>query len=186
MEIKALCKELQEDFFSLFDSEQFAHEESWKSCVCRFYHTSCDYPEWMKRSKEDNIEDAKKAIANHQMAGFLAYDDGKCIGWMNMADARLYDRLVPYLPKQYLDGSAVLTICYVISKQYRNQKIASLLLEHGIEEYRKQGFRYAIAIPIAHDVREKSYRGHPLMYEHRGYVQEIVSEDVKLYVKQLF
>jgi len=175
----------QDDFFSLFEDENFDHQQSWKTCYCRFYHTTYDFNDWIKRSGIDNKEDAKKAIAENQMHGYLAYDEDKCVGWINAGPITLYHRLIPYLEERFVNDTTAIVICFVLHADYRGKKVASALLDHAIQELRNEGFNTLISLPRDIDIQEKNYRGPKQMYANRGFVEYKPEEDSLYMIKDL-
>ncbi len=180
-EIKKLSKETKHNFFSLFEDSQFAHQKSWKTCFCRFYHTDCSYEDWMKRSGLDNMKEADVEIDSDNMSGFLAFEGDLCVGWLNAGPVPFYKRLINDLLPEYVNDKTALTICYVIKEGYRERGIASLLLNQAIDYFRELGFTRMIALPTDNTVRERNYRGFTQMYLNRGY-KEIISESGDRYL----
>ncbi|MGE0003116.1 MAG: N-acetyltransferase family protein [Candidatus Izemoplasmatales bacterium] len=174
-----------QDFLSLFDVASFAHAEHWSGCYCRFYHTDCSMEEWTSRNREQNKEDAFRAISNNEMAGFLAYDGNKCVGWLNSGDVQNYPRIYPYVPEPIRAKKTALSICFVISKDYRNQGIASMLLDYAIGYAKEHGYEQMLALPFEAPITERMYRGLPSMYLKRGYVLIDTAEAIQILLKTL-
>jgi ribosomal protein S18 acetylase RimI-like enzyme len=125
------------DYLSNLD---FTHAPYFASCFCRFYHIDCSDNEWMERKGEQNREESKAAIRDGSMKGYLAFDGDKCIGWLNANSVdsylRLRDSLLPLT-----DGKkAGLAICFVIHPAYRNQGLATSLLENAIKGFKEEGY----------------------------------------------
>lgn len=175
----------QDDFFSLFEDNSFDHQKQWKTCFCRFYHSTCSFDEWIKRTGEDNKEEAKRSIAEGKMSGYLAFDGMKCIGWINVGPVHLYHRLLPYLEDQFKNNKTALVICFVIRDDYRGMKVASGLLDHAISKLKEKGYQELIALPRDADLQEKNYRGPKSMYLNRGFVLYHPDEETLYMIKTL-
>ncbi len=182
-EIKSLSPKNQDDFFSLFEADNFGHSRAWGNCYCRYYQTSCSFEEWMNRSARFNREDAIKAIQAGDMWGFLAYEDNKCVGWLNASSIINYPRILADLPKKYHDSKIALTICFVIEESNRQKKVASRLLDHAIEYFFSQGYLAMISFPREMKLAEQNYRGFRKMYLDRGYTE--VEEGIFLLKKAI-
>ncbi len=168
-EIRPLHLSNQEDFFQLFETDNFGHQREWGNCFCRFYHTNCTMDEWNRRSAMFNRADAISAILEGSMHGFLAYEDDDCIGWVNASSVLNYPRIIEGLPEQYQDSQIGLVICFVIEERHRNQHVASRLLDHAIAYFFEQGYHAVLALPRDSKVPEHNYRGFSKMYLDRGF-----------------
>ena len=170
MEIRRLEPELAEVFTSYLSEISFDHEPHWASCYCRFYHTVCPQEEWMNRSAERNKAEALDEIRNGNMKGLLAFDEGKCVGWLNANDAGAYSRLYPMI-KEMVEGKKVgCTICFVIHPEYRKQGIATALLKSAVGFFKDDGYDAVLGVPFEMpDEPEKMYRGFPKMFLEQGF-----------------
>jgi GNAT superfamily N-acetyltransferase len=132
--------------------------------------------EWMSRSGNTNRNEAIEAINSGQMNGFVAFDQEKCVGWVNAACILNYPRLLSHIDSSLKDEKTALTICFVIDEAYRGLKISSMLLDAAILFFKTNGYERMIALPVHNDVKEKMYRGIKQMYLNRGYI-ELSSEN---------
>ena len=170
----------QNSLFSLFENSHYEHSPSWKTCYCRFYHTTCSMDEWITRSKDTNRNEAMKEIKSGKMQGFLAMDNDKCVGWVNAAPIINYPRLEKHLDSSFKNPKTALTICFVIDEEYRGLKISSMLLDTAIDFFKTNGYERMIALPVHSDVLEKMYRGIKQMYLNRGYVEISCENDLSV------
>lgn len=167
--IKPTEKGMGQVFADFFQKLDFAHEPHFSTCYCRFYHLDCELDEWQNLDPEENRIGAKEAIDDGSMFGFLAFDGDKCVGWLNANKAESYPRLTPYVGP-YVEGKKVaVSICFVIHPEYRNQGIATALLEAAVNYYQEQGYDAIMSMPIQDDFSEKQYRGTVTMYEKLGF-----------------
>lgn len=175
LQIRSLDKNNPEELPIFFDSLDYSHAPHWSGCYCRYYHIDCSTDEWMKRDPQINRNETINAIKNGEMNGFLIFDQEKPVGWLNAQEIKSYKRLLPDLIK-YNDKNFILTICFVIHPNYRNQGLATLLLAHAITYFKQLGFDGMLALPLTetYDI-QKTYRGTLTMYLKNGY--EIVEEN---------
>ncbi|PKM87999.1 MAG: GNAT family N-acetyltransferase [Firmicutes bacterium HGW-Firmicutes-10] len=169
--IKSLWECTAQDFTDYLERLDFGHAPHWAGCYCRFYHNAHNFEEWKNQSASQNKADAIDAINKHEMHGFLAFDEQRCIGWLNANDAQSFMRLKGMLFDPFKDEKTALTICFVIDPQYRNMKVASALLEAAIKHYRQLGYDGMLAVPVDSDGDfALKYRGTAGMFEKAGYV----------------
>lgn len=186
IEIRALGPADAERFAGLFDAMAFEHAHDWKTCYCRYYHTTCDFDGWIKRTGADNRSDALHAIETGTMHGYVAIEDDRCVGWVNAGDALEYVRLHEDLKKSVGTAKIGLTICYVIEPAHRNKGLARLLLQAAIDGFRAQGYDAAIALPVDRPMAdERRYRGTMNMYREAGYLESERHEPVVVMRLQL-
>lgn len=170
LDIRSVWECETKEFTEFLERLDYGHAPHWSGCYCRFYHTTVDFETWKNRDPKINKNEAQAAILARQMHGFLAYDDDQCIGWLNANDAHAFIRLTDYYPAFIKDKKVACTICFVIDPQYRNQKVATSLLEAAIQHYRQLGYDGMIAAPIEADGDfALKYRGTAGMYEKSGY-----------------
>jgi hypothetical protein len=70
------------DWFDFFDNRAFADHQDWKGCYC----TGPFMPRLKEYDSKSPIrkEYAKWLVENGMMKGYLAYENGKVIGWCNV------------------------------------------------------------------------------------------------------
>jgi GNAT superfamily N-acetyltransferase len=159
------------DFARLLEGADFDHAPEWKSCFCRYYHTSCSFPEWIKRTADENKTESLAEIDAGRMKGYLAYDGAKPVGWLNANHLDRFPRLTSVnadLPKGLTIG---VSLCFVVDPNYRGKGIAGKLLDAAIEGFREAGMDAVIALPFVDLKEERMYRGRTDMYLRRGFVQ---------------
>jgi GNAT superfamily N-acetyltransferase len=83
------------------------------------------------------------------MHGFLAYDNGKPVGWVNAASRSSYPGvhwlMGPGPDKGERVGSIV---CFVIASSHRSQGVASHLLNAACNKVSQKGLEYAEDYPV--------------------------------------
>ena len=152
-----------------YQNAGYKHAPGWRSCYCQFYMMP---PKEYTSSNRDTREAALLAqVADGRMQGYLALDDGTIVGWC------LANRLSAFLriPRMHAvvddpDQTAFIG-CFVINHAYRNQGLATRLLQHALEDLRAQGFVQVLANPNAGSAKpERMFAGVPSMFEKAGFV----------------
>ena len=82
--VKPISEELIDDFLYYFDEVGFADNPEWSVCYCHYYHYNGNNKKWGKRTGEQNRNASIELIKSGKMQGFLAYSNGKPIGWCNV------------------------------------------------------------------------------------------------------
>ena len=161
---KRLNIESLHDFLDYFDHEAFADNEKWAGCYCQFYLNDPKVVGSQPTSKEGNRQRACDRVGKGDMDGFLAYLDGKVIGWTAAGSSLLF----PGLPDANEKLARVL--CFVIHPDHRGEGVATALLDHAIKDLAQRGFSAIEAAPYtAPEMQGKNYRGHLSMYQKFGF-----------------
>ena len=168
MIIKPMKHENASDWFDFFDDRAFADHQDWKGCYCTgpFTPRLKEYDQKSPRRKEY----AEWLIDSGRMKGYLAFENGKVIGWCN-ANRKTA------LPK-YSDASSesagVLSIaCFMVQKEFRRKGIAEKLLVRVIRDAREEGIRIIEAYPSKRSQTDwGNFLGPYSMYEKHGFQPE--------------
>jgi GNAT superfamily N-acetyltransferase len=169
LQIRTLDRNNPEELPNFFDSLDYSHAPHWSGCYCRYYHNNCTNQKWFNRDSMTNRLESISAIQSGEMNGFLIYDQDKPIGWLNAQAASNFIRLSSEI-NSFSDKKFALSICFVIHPDYRNQGIATQLLDYAIEYFKQKEFNGMLALPPTEvcDI-QKAYRGVLSMYLKRGY-----------------
>lgn len=100
MEI-SICKltiELLDDWLSYFDNDAFSDNDEWCGCYCMCYHWDSELEKkrrWDcdKDCAKFNREQAINFIKSGRMQGYLAYVQGKVVGWCNSNNKKAYNNV---------------------------------------------------------------------------------------------
>ncbi|HZY93996.1 MAG TPA: GNAT family N-acetyltransferase [Candidatus Bathyarchaeia archaeon] len=140
--VKELTASLRDDFLLFFDSVAFADNPDWSDCYCSAYH-------FANKGKAESRRQASSLIEEDRIHGFLAYDNGKPVGWCNAASRTSYPALHwlmgPGPDKAERVGSIV---CFVVASSHRNQGVASHLLNAACKKFSQKGLEFAEAYPV--------------------------------------
>lgn len=136
--IKKLSPELIDDYISFFDNSAFSDGSEFEGCYCTWYHWTDDLEKERSQCSEEMMkcfkkELARKLIQQGVLQGFLAYTEGKVVGWCNVNDRRNFSRLNkenrPDLWEEHNTLDRVKSIvCFIVSPEMRGQGIATALL----------------------------------------------------------
>jgi len=168
-EICPISADNAQDFITFFDNRAFIDNPDWAGCYCVFNQFAGGEAEWMATTAEQNRASALRMIAHGTMKGYLAYTDGKVVGWCNANDKRAY----PHFAAVGDDGdSRVYAVtCYVIDPLCRRQGIARALLRRAVADAADDGYDYFEAYPIeSGETQAAHYHGHPALYESEGFI----------------
>ncbi len=160
IEVRALRPELREDWLAFFEGDAFADNPKWASCFCFFPHAPHDREEWHSRTGDQNRAASERAISSGGMRGYLAYVDGKVVGWCNANDLTRYTHLDD--PGAGPEGHAGAIACFVVAKPYRRTGVARALLDAACEGLRKAGYRTVEAYPRTDATTEAENHTGPL------------------------
>ena len=148
IEVRELTPGLLADWLAFFDREAFSDNPKWASCYCHFYFADHTAREWDLRSTAENREASSGLIAGGRLRGYLAYLDGKPVGWCQ-AGPRLR---IPNLQNEEVlavdDADRVGSIvCFIVAKPHRGRGVARSLLEAACAGFRSQGLAFAEGYP---------------------------------------
>jgi GNAT superfamily N-acetyltransferase len=172
IEIKSLTTDLIDDYLYFFDKVAFSDNPDWSACYCYFHHYPGSVKKWMKRTKQQNREEAKIAVLNGIINGFLAYNDnGKPIGWIN-ADFKDGYVKTPFEEKikPISEGKTASIVCMIIAPSHRKKGIARKLLKGALIELKERNIRWVEAYPRLGDLSDAHHYHGPLsLYESEGF-----------------
>jgi GNAT superfamily N-acetyltransferase len=145
VEIRALSSDRLPDFLGYFEGTAFADNPRWKSCYCQFLYVDHSKVEWMARTAVENRNAACSRIASSRMQGYLAYREGKVVGWCNAAPRRMMDAFADE-PDPDADRIGQIT-CFVVAREHRRTGVATALLEAACAGLKARGLSIAEASP---------------------------------------
>lgn len=174
--VRALTPELIADFLRLFDGEAFADNPKWGFCYCQFSYTDHTKVEWKERTLQVNRQAACVGIDASTMRGYLAYREGKPVGWCNAAP-RLMLRAFDDEPVEDAELVGQIT-CFIVTKAHRRTGVATALLRAACEGFRAQNLPIveATAYPPAQTDAQSHY-GPISMFLAAGFVEQTTDDD---------
>jgi len=172
IEIKPLTPELIGDFLHYFDEVGFSNNLDWSGCYCYFHHFPGSIEEWLNRTKEENRADSKKSVLSGVTNGFLAYEDGNPIGWINTDLKENYVK-VPYEEEinPSKEGKVASIVCILIAPLHRRKGIAKQLLKNVMVKLKENGIKIVEAYPRIGDLSDAhQYHGPLSLYQSEGFL----------------
>jgi GNAT superfamily N-acetyltransferase len=173
-----LTPELLPDFLAFFEGPAFADNPAWHSCYCQFLCVDHWKVNWPERGAEQNRSQAFERICSNRMQGYLAYLDGRPVGWCSAAPRPM---MHAFDDEPDPDAARIGQIgCFVIAKPRRRIGIARMLLDAACEGFRTQGLAFAEATPKSDATSDAQNHFGPLrMYLDAGFsVHRAQADDV--------
>ena len=172
MIIKAMKDESALDWFDFFDNRAFADHQDWKGCYC----TGPFLPRLKGYTNKSPIrkEYAKWLIENSMMKGYLAYDNGKVVGWCNVNMKSVFPK---YNDASEESTNVISIACFMVQKEYRRKGIAQNLLTRIIKDAKKEGIRIIEAYPRINAKTEYgNFHGPFSLFEKNGFISEKIND----------
>jgi len=153
--ITPLRPEQSGDFLRFFDHERgvaFADNPQWAKCYCHYYQVPKSI-RWASLSAPQNRTAMQARIEVGEMEGFLAYDGGEVVGWVNAQPRHklphCFARLgISPTPLACAPFEAAAIVCFVIAPKQRRRGIARTLLRGAIDSLAARGFKLVDAFPF--------------------------------------
>jgi GNAT superfamily N-acetyltransferase len=198
IEIKKLSPELTEDYVRFFDVTPHSEKPDADECKC-YCVWWCSEDHDVKNidyllSKEKRRNYAIQKIKENKIQGYLAYHEGKVVGWCN-ANAKA-DCLQCYCWRRFMNsvsteelamGIRVKSVfCFLIAPEYRRKGITKLLLDRVCQDAVKDGFDYIEAYPQKEFINEaKDFTGPVQLFMKNGFTVHGETEDKYVMRKSL-
>ncbi len=168
IKIEEMSPARQKDYLTFFDQDAFADNPRWASCYCFFHFAPHDREDWDHRTAEQNRGAIIDLIQRGELQGYLAYADGKPIGWCN-ADLRTRYTTLDSAPQPQPVGAIV---CFIVAKEYRGLGVARRLLDAACAGFARRGIEVVEAYARKDTEDEAANHHGPLsMYLASGFVQ---------------
>jgi len=155
IQIHPLSPARGDDYLRFFDHERgpaFADNPEWARCYCHYYEVPLAV-DWPSLSGDANRAAMRARIEVGEMEGFLAYDGGAVVGWMNAQPRHklrhCFERMriaAPDIACADFDAAAI--VCFVIAPARRRSGIARALLTGGLAALAARGFKVVDAFPF--------------------------------------
>lgn len=170
LDIQPLTPQRGQDFVDFFDGPAFMDNPEWGDCYCMFFHFEGSNEEWDRACQTGANRAAQtQRIAAGTTNGYLAYEQGRPIGWVNAAPRTMLPKLDRFCPVN--DAAHVGDIvCFVIAHTHRRRGVARELLTAACDGFVRRGLTIAEAFPPKEaDSDAHSYRGPLSLYEGAGF-----------------
>ncbi len=175
-DVRPLTPAREADFLAFFEGDAFADNPKWASCYCQFLYVDHNRVTWSQRTAQENRAQACERIGACRMQGYLAYRDGKVVGWCNAAPREMLDS---FADEPDPDAARIGEItCFVVAKAHRRTGVARALLEAACEGLRAQGLEIAEAMPKAQAASDAEHHFGPRsLYESAGFAEHRRTDD---------
>jgi len=169
--IKPLTPSLIDDFIYYFEKIAFTDNPEWGGCYCYFHHCPGGIQEFEKQTKEENKSAAIESIKTRKLNGFIAYSNGKTVGWCK-ADLKGNFANLPFKDDENLveNNKIAAVACFLIAPTQRRQGIARKLLQGACSTFNTNGYTIVEGYPRKGKQSDAhSYNGPISLYESEGF-----------------
>jgi GNAT superfamily N-acetyltransferase len=153
------------------------------------FQAALDDPEMQQNPGLASRKIAEQQIDNGILRGYLAYVDGKSIGWCNANDRAnypaepYYDEVLFHAPVEMKEKAVV---CFEIAPECRGNGVATALLAQAIADAKIDGFVAIVGFPVMRDERyEWDYAGPVRLYERAGFSNVLQKDGNAIMRKEL-
>ncbi|MEY4390741.1 MAG: hypothetical protein RLZZ400_484 [Actinomycetota bacterium] len=179
IEVRPLTYQEIDNFLQFMDGPAFETNPQWGECYCQFYLNSAEDQTDQPGMGPINRQKACDRVANGTMHGYIAYVDGKPIGWVAANKANNFKLLPP------TDDDVARVLCFIVARDYQGRGVATALLEHAVSDLKEQGFRLIEAAPLASDEFQSwGYRGKLSTFKKAGFVEVAPLDDKHVLVQR--
>lgn len=174
--IKKLTPELVEDYLHFFDTTPHDDEIDEHKCYCVCWCSTDHRVETDFSSAAKRRELARQYVTKGIIQGYLAYQDGKVVGWCNANTKSECQNCISWLRfMQSIEcDDPILKVksifCYVIAPEMRRKGIATKLLERVCIDAQMDGFDVVESYPKKEFVNvARDFMGPSSMYKKMGF-----------------
>jgi GNAT superfamily N-acetyltransferase len=166
--VRPLSPDLLDDYLGFFDRDAFADFPWWSSCYCTFYrdptHDGDSSPERAGLRRPKAIE----IVRSGEQKGYLAYADGKVVGWCNAGPREGYRALRRFEKARDDTPDVGSIVCFVVAAPYRGRGVATALLGAACEGLAAQGMHIAEAYPATTEPPTQPWKVPSDQHEYHG------------------
>ena len=145
LEIIKLDPDRLADYLAFFDRDAFSDNPRWAGCYCHFNQAPHHEKPWHERTASENRAAVSALIGGGQMHGYLAYADGRVVGWCNAGPRAVYTTFDAEMPGDPASTGAI--ACFVVAPAYRGAGVARRLLDAACDGLREQGMKVVEGYP---------------------------------------
>lgn len=169
--VQRLAPALLDDWLDYFDNDAFADNPDWSGCYCRHFHFDHSAEDWSSTTSEENRCASIELIRTGRLKGYLAYAEGRPIGWCQAAP-RVEIPKIANDPELAVDDADEVgsVVCFLVAATCRGQGVAARLLEEACDGFRAEGLGIAEAYPVKGATGDAhNYHGPLAMYLAAGF-----------------
>ena len=172
IQIRELTPDLLEDYLYFFDNIAFTDHKEWANCYCIHFHWQS---KWDSEPPKSNRDRAIEHIKSGAMRGYLAYSDGRVVGWCNAGDkssfAALKHNVKPENWEDPGDAKVKSVVCFLVAPDMRGKGIATALLSRVCADAGERGYRHVEAYPrVSSKDMYVNHHGPDSLYYKQGFV----------------
>jgi ribosomal protein S18 acetylase RimI-like enzyme len=167
IEIRALTKDLKDDYLYLFDNMIHKENLDWSKCYCNDYHFLGDVESCTRENSREMIIDR---INENELQGYLVYKKDKPIGWCNVNNRLNYQRLLrDYELIDNPEDKICSVVCFLIHPDYRRKGITQKIIEKIISDYSNTDYDYIESYPKKGDSNTSKFNGSMELYKRNNF-----------------
>ena len=169
----------------------FGPNGAYSGCWCMFWRLK--RAEFSKMKGEDRKAILQELTSKNQVAGVLAYVDGKPIGWCSIGPREEYAALENSRILKRVDDRPVWSIvCFFVAKGFRKKGIMSALLRGAVRYAEEQGVRVIEGYPIDMNTQKlagktltgySGYMGIVSVFQEAGFVKVGEASETQLIMR---
>ncbi|MBM3329682.1 MAG: GNAT family N-acetyltransferase [Calditrichaeota bacterium] len=165
IEIHPLSKANARDFYALIASNEGV---AW--CACAAWRAETTWDEWDSRTAEQNRAVRDSIIDSGELDGFLAYEDGRPVGWCQVGVRERVSRLCAHYDFSPEPGVWAIT-CLFIHPNRRKSGVAGEMLQAILSEAKSSGIVAVEAYPRTEQTLsdDDHWMGPPGLFEALGF-----------------
>ena len=159
-----------DDWLQFFDHDAFAGNPDWASCYCLDPHVPAT-PEQPERAWRETRATMVERLRGGTTFGYLAYIDGRPVGWVNASLRSDYGRYRDVDPDGPAPRSVIGVSCFVIAPPFRRHGVAAVLLDRVVADAFARGASWIEGYPRNKPQEGDAghFRGPRSMYDARGF-----------------
>lgn len=180
IQLKRLSSDSLHDFLDYFDHRAFLNDEDWAGCYCQAYLNPRGTDPEQVFGEGNARQAACDRVSEGSMDGYLAYLGSRVVGWCAAASSLLFQALPG------ADEKLARILCFNIDPEFRNQGLASTMLDLVLSDLEARDFEAVEAAPRVEPFSEKSFQGTPEMFQHRGFEKVMEFEEGHLLMRKFF
>lgn len=177
IELRKLTPDLREDYLHFFETDAHADNPDEDRCYCVCWCSEDHRVGTDFSSPEKRRDLAIQYINKGSIQGYLAYDDGKVVGWCNANTKSECLNCISWLrikikaTESAPDAKVKSVYCFTIAPGMKRKGIATKLLERVCRDAADDGFDFVEAYPNKKFIDEiRDFMGPLEMYVRCGFV----------------
>jgi GNAT superfamily N-acetyltransferase len=151
IDICRFTPKLLNDYLYFFDNVAFADHPDWSQCYCLAFHFESAWDAEDDGRRNPWRERAIQFVQNRKSQGYLAYSDGKVVGWSNVNDKTSYTALKQNVKSELWelndDKKVKSAVCFLVAPDVRGKGIATKMLERICADAEADGYDFIEGYP---------------------------------------